>query len=186
MNKEEAIKIVKAHLPEKRYRHTLGVLQTAVDLAKIYHACEHEVTLAAIFHDYAKYHAVEEMRSTIISESLDERYLHYGDELLHGPIGAYLVKTKFGIGNERVLNAIRYHTTGRVGMTLVEKIIFIADYIEPGRNFPGVDEVRNVVTCDLDLAVIYAIQNTVQFLMKKQMPIFPDTIDTYNSLIKRR
>lgn len=186
MNKDEALKIVKAHLPEKRYIHTLGVLETAIDLAKIYNASECEVSLAAIFHDYAKYHPVEEMKSVVLTELLDERYLYYGDELLHGPVGAHFVKTKFRIENEHILNGIRYHTTGRVGMTIVEKIIFIADYIEPGRNFPGIDEVRHVVKKDLDLAIILAIQNTVQLLMKKQLPIFPDTIDTYNSLIKRR
>ena len=71
-------------------------------------------------------------------------------------------------------------------MTLLEKIIFLADYIEPGRKFPGVEEVRSLAKEDLDLAIIKALQNTVSFLLAKNQPVYPDTIYTYNDLVMKR
>ena len=90
-------------------------------------------------------------------------------------MGAYLVEKEAGITDVEILDAIRYHTSGRPKMTLLEKIIYLADYIEPGRHFPGVEEVREIAKTDLDNALIQAIQNTIIFLMKKNQRIFPLT-----------
>lgn len=186
MNKDQAIKIIKSHLPEKRFIHTMGVFETAIQLAEIYQVDEDKTAIAAIFHDYAKYHPIIEMKQIVKNENLDQRLIYYGDELLHGPVGAFLLEREFGLKDEEILNGIRYHTTGRPEMSMLEKIIFIADYIEPGRSFAGLEEVREVVKKDLNAAIIIAIKNTVQFLISKNKLIFPDTIETYNSLIKRR
>lgn len=183
MKREKALQIVKDQLTEKRYLHTIGVLETAMKLAKKYNADGEKVQLAAIFHDYAKFRSVNEMKQLVIDEKLDARLLKYGSELLHAPVGSILVQREVGISDEDVLNGIRYHTTGRPKMTILEKIIFIADYIEPNRNFPGVEEVRALTERNLDDALILAITNTVNFLMKKKQPVFPDTLATYNDLI---
>lgn len=185
MDKVKALNIVKEQLTEKRYIHTVGVLHTAVKLAKIYDADEHRVQLAAIFHDYAKFRPIAEMRKIVQDEQMDDRLLTYGNELLHAPVGAYLVKKEVGIDDEEVLNGIRYHTTGRLNMTILEKIVFISDYIEPNRQFPGVEEVRDIALQDLNKALIISISNTIQFLMKKRQPVFPDTLAVYNSLIMK-
>ncbi|MFP3359373.1 bis(5'-nucleosyl)-tetraphosphatase (symmetrical) YqeK, partial [Planococcus sp. SIMBA_143] len=126
---------------------------TAVDLAARYGAAPQMTEIAAIFHDYAKFRPKEEMRQIIIDQSFNEDLLEYSSELWHAPVGAYLVRYEIGINDEEILNAIKYHTSGRPYMTLMDKCVFIADYIEPGRSFPGVDEVREVVQKDLDQAI---------------------------------
>jgi predicted HD superfamily hydrolase involved in NAD metabolism len=88
--------------------------------------------------------------------------------------------------DKEVLEAIRYHTTGRPGMSLLEKVIYLADYIEPGRHFPGVDEVRALAKQDLDTALIQAVKNTILFLMKKNQPVYPDSFQTYNDLVMKQ
>jgi predicted HD superfamily hydrolase involved in NAD metabolism len=183
MNKADALEVIKSLLPEKRFLHTLGVLETAIKLAEKYQVDTKKAELAAIFHDYAKYHPITEMKEIVKNKNMDERLLTYGNELLHGPVGAYLVKKEYGITDEEILNAIRYHTTGRLKMTLLDKIIFISDYIEPNRSFTGVEEVRALVNNNLDAAIIASLSNTINFLTKKRQPIHPDTLATYNELI---
>ncbi|XJZ26295.1 bis(5'-nucleosyl)-tetraphosphatase (symmetrical) YqeK [Bacillota bacterium Lsc_1132] len=183
MNREEALKIVEKQLPEHRYLHTIGVMETALELAKQNGVNKKQAELAAIFHDYAKYRPKEEMKAVIRKNKMPEILLEYNPELWHAPVGAYLVEQEVGITDEAVLNAIRFHTSGRVGMTKLEKVIYLADYIEPGRHFPGVDEVRELARQDLERALIKAIQNTIVFLMKKNQPIFPETFHTYNDLV---
>lgn len=183
MDKAKALEIVKETLPAKRYQHTLGVLETATRLAEKYGGDIKKVELAAIFHDYAKYRSIEEMNLIVKNEGLDQKLTKYGKELLHGPVGAYYLSTEIGICDEAILNGIRYHTTGRASMTLLEKIIYIADYIEPNRNFQGVAEVRMVVKESLDNALIMAIGNTIKFLVTRRQPVYPGTLDAYNDLL---
>jgi predicted HD superfamily hydrolase involved in NAD metabolism len=141
---------------------------------------------AAIFHDYAKFRPKDEMRQIILNQNFPQDLLHYHAELWHAPAGAYLVEREAGIKNKEVLDAIRYHTSGRPGMTLLEKVIYLADYIEPGRHFPGVDEVRALAKENLDKALIQAVKNTILFLMKKNQPVYPDSFKTYNVLVMNR
>ncbi|MCL6500976.1 MAG: bis(5'-nucleosyl)-tetraphosphatase (symmetrical) YqeK [Candidatus Pacearchaeota archaeon] len=186
MERHEALEIVKKQLTDHRYQHTLGVMETAIALAKQYGVDEKKAELAAIFHDYAKFRPKEEMKRIILEQNMPNDLLLHNTELWHAPVGAYLVQTEVGINDEDILNAIRYHTSGRSDMTLLEKIIYIADYIEPGRIFPGVEEVRELAKHDLDEALIQALKNTIQFLLKKNQPIYPTTIDTYNALMMKK
>jgi ribosome silencing factor RsfS/YbeB/iojap len=183
MNRERALSIVKEQLTEHRYIHTIGVMETAVELAKRYGADEKKAELAAIFHDYAKFRPKEEMKQIILQQRMPANLLTHNTELWHAPVGAYLVEKEAGITDAEVLNAIRYHTSGRPGMTLLEKIVYVADYIEPGRAFPGVEEVRELAKRDLDKALIQSLTNTISFLVKKNRAVYPDTIFTYNSLV---
>ncbi|MFL6517717.1 MAG: bis(5'-nucleosyl)-tetraphosphatase (symmetrical) YqeK [Bacillus sp. (in: firmicutes)] len=185
MNREEALKLVKEQLTDHRYQHTLGVMETAITLANKYGGDVKKAELAAIFHDYAKFRPKEEMKGIIASQGFPEDLLQFNSELWHAPAGTYLVEKEAGIIDQEVLDAIRYHTSGRPEMTLLEKIIYLADYIEPGRHFPGVDEVRDMAKENLDKALIMAIKNTIIFLMKKNQTVYPDTFYTYNDLIKK-
>ncbi|ASB88286.1 bis(5'-nucleosyl)-tetraphosphatase (symmetrical) YqeK [Bacillus sonorensis] len=186
MKRDKALACVKEQLTEQRYTHTVGVMETAVKLAERFGADVKKAETAAIFHDYAKFRPKEEMKQIILDENKSLEVLDFHHELWHAPAGASLVKTEVGITDEDVLSAIRYHTSGRPGMTLLEKIIYVADYIEPGRLFPGVDEVRALAEENLDLALIQALKNTITFLLKKNQAVFPDTIATYNALLKER
>lgn len=183
MERNLALLKVKEQLTEHRYNHTIGVMETAISLAKKYGANEKKAELAAIFHDYAKFRPKEEMKQIIIDQKMDAKLLQFNSELWHAPVGAFLVHKEAEIEDEEILDAIRFHTSGRVGMTLLEKIIYLADYIEPGRHFPGVEEVRELAAQSLDDALIKSISNTIIFLMKKGQPVFPATFNTYNDLI---
>lgn len=185
MNREVALELVKKQLTDRRYQHTLGVTESAIKLGNRYGADVKKAELAAIFHDYAKFRPKEEMRGIIVSQGMAATLLDFHSELWHAPVGAYLVEKEAGITNTEILDAIRYHTSGRVGMTLLDKIIYLADYIEPGRLFPGVDEVRETAEISLNQAVIEAMRNTIVFLMKKKQAVYPDTFHSYNDLIMK-
>jgi predicted HD superfamily hydrolase involved in NAD metabolism len=186
MNRETALAIIKEQLTEHRYLHTVGVMETAIKLAEKYGADSKKAELAAIFHDYAKFRPKEEMRGIIIKEGMPAELLDYNSELWHAPVGAFLAERDAGIHDKEVLDAIRYHTSGRPGMALLEKIIYLADYIEPGRQFPGVDEVRDLAQTNLNKALIKSVQNTIMFLMKKGQPVFPASFQTYNDLVMNK
>ncbi|WP_141431446.1 bis(5'-nucleosyl)-tetraphosphatase (symmetrical) YqeK [Bacillus sp. 03113] len=183
MERNQALAIVKEQITERRYVHTVGVMNTAIMLAKKYQVDEKKAELAAIFHDYAKFRPKDEMKAIIEREKFDPDLLLFNSELWHAPVGAYLVEKEVGISDPDILQAIRFHTSGRPGMSLLEKIIYLADYIEPGRKFPGVDEVRKLAESNVNSALIQAIINTISFLMKKNQTVFPLTFHTYNDLV---
>ncbi len=184
MNREEALAIVKEKLKPERYDHTVRVMETALQLGEKIGIDTKKVELSAIFHDYAKYRPKEEMRRWILSEkTLSKDLLHYHHELWHAPVGAVLVEREVGILDKDILLAIQSHTTGRVNMSNLEKIIFLADYIEPGRSFPGVDAVREAAQDSIDVACKLALSNTISFLLSKNQKIYPDTFLAYNDFV---
>lgn len=185
MNKVEALELVRKELPEKRYKHTLGVVDTAVMLANKYGAHVESAEMAAILHDVAKYWSEETMTQLILEGDIPDDLLNYHQSLWHAHVGAYYLK-KNGFVNQDIIKAIKYHTTGRAHMSLLEKIVFLADYIEPGRRFPGVDEVRLLAENDLDQAVMQSLINTMNLLLERGKQIHPDTVNAYNHLVKNR
>ena len=185
MNREKALALVKGQLTEKRYIHTIGVMETSIALAKRYGADPKKAELAAIFHDYAKFRPEEEMKRIILEQNMPKDLLEYHPELWHAPVGAFLAGEEAGITDKEIVSAIRYHTTGRAGMALLDKIVFLADYIEPGRSFPGVDAVRECAEKSLDAAVFMALKNTISFLLSKNASIYPDTFHAYNDYINK-
>ncbi|WP_112181419.1 bis(5'-nucleosyl)-tetraphosphatase (symmetrical) YqeK [Paraliobacillus zengyii] len=182
MNRTESLQIVKSHLKLARYEHTIRVADTAIDLAVHYEQPTDKIELAAIFHDYAKYRDLDEMKRWIEKSTLPKDLLDYHSELWHGPVGALLVEREVGITDRTILQAIHWHTTGKAYMNTMEKIIFLADYIEPGRNFPGVEDVREQAIQDLDYAVFLTLKNTIQHLITHNQKIYPDAIHAYNHL----
>lgn len=185
MDLETARNIVKEQLTKDRYDHTLRVCDTAIELAELYGKDKYKIALASIFHDYAKCMNKDDLKNMIIDFNLPSQLLHYHHELWHGPVGAKLVEQKFQITDEEILNAIRYHTTGRAQMSQFELIVFISDYIEPGRNFPGLDEVRELAKVNLESAAHQALKNTIVYLLEKNALIYPDTLNAYNDLTKK-
>ncbi|MFD2046130.1 bis(5'-nucleosyl)-tetraphosphatase (symmetrical) YqeK [Ornithinibacillus salinisoli] len=185
MNRNDAISIVEPHLTKERFDHTLRVTETAISLAKKYGESEEKAELASIFHDYAKYRPLDEMKRWIINSNLPKDLLLYHHELWHGPVGSILIEREYGIRDESIKNAVYYHTTGRPHMTKLEMIVFVADYIEPGRSFSGLDEVREMSQHDLIKTAWMVSRNTINFLMSKQNRIYPDTFHAYNDLTRQ-
>lgn len=181
MNREEALLIVKEQITEKRYIHTIGVMETAIKLAEKYGGDVKKAETAAIFHDYAKFRPKDEMKQIIVEQNMDPQLLLFHSELWHAPVGAFLVEQEVGIKDKEILDAIRYHTSGRPEMGKLEKIVYLADYMEPGRIFPGVDEVRELAEVDFERAFLQAIKNTIMFLIKNNRAVFPLSFETYNS-----
>lgn len=183
MNREALMAEVRAQMPAKRWTHTLGVMESATALAKRYGADEKKADLAALLHDYCKYWPIDK-QSDVLEESGElADFLHYDKALLHAPAAAVVVRRKFGIDDAEVLDAIRYHTSGRVGMTLLDKIVCLADYIEPGRDFPEVEELRLLAETSLEKALVAGFDSTIRYLLSRGLKVYPLTLDARNGLL---
>ena len=185
MKIDEATILVQSQLTTKRFEHTMRVAQTAKELAELYDVDVKKAELAAILHDFAKDFPIEKLRDVLDKGDYPKDLLLYSQELWHGPVGAYLLESKYGITDKDILHAVRFHTTGRAQMSKLELIVFVADYIEPGRQFPGVEAVRQIARKDLYKAGWTVARNTIQFLLGKNALVYPDTIDIYNDLTRR-
>lgn len=183
MNREYLLQATRKQLTPARWEHTLRVADTAVRLAKRENIDPDRAEIAAILHDYCKFWPEEDLILWIEKCHLPPDLLSYNKELWHAPVGAEVARKELGIDDEDILNAIRYHTSGRPGMSKLEKIIFLADYIEPGRRFPGVDQVRELSENDLDQAVLQALNNTIIFLIERGQKVYPLTLLARNDML---
>lgn len=184
MDLNKAIDLVKAELVQSRFEHTLRVAEVSKELAVVYGVAVDKVQLAAILHDYAKNWPSEKLKSYILDNGLPRELLDFDKELWHGPVGAHLFENQYGVVDQDILNAIRFHTTGRAEMSLVEMILYLADYIEPGRSFPGLQEVRQASEKNLKYACWLVARNTIMYLMKKNATIHPDSFYAYNDFTR--
>jgi len=184
--REAILAEVEKQMKPSRFQHVLRVEDCSIQLAEKYGASVEACSLAALLHDYAKEHDAQSMKAIVLSEGMDSEMAGYGSEIMHGPVGAYYAETLFGIKDEAILDAIRQHTIGGETMTLIGKVLFIADYIESGRAFKGVDEARRLAEDSLDEAAYFKIEKTIIHLVKKELPIYPGTIYVYNSWIQRK
>lgn len=164
----------------QRFKHVLRVRDTAINLANKHAISVVDAEIAALFHDIAKNNTKQSLEEMLMKENIDKRYLAFHHELWHAPVGAIIARDEFGIKNEDILHAIRFHTTGRAHMCPLEKLIYVADMIEPGRNFPGVEQLRKLASENLDVAMEACIYQSVQFLVSRKAQVFPDSIDCYN------
>lgn len=171
---------------EERFKHTLGVVEIALKLGRIHNIDLEKVKIAALLHDCAKFKGnVDWLKLAEDFDIILDNYMKYNNDLIHAPLGAKVAKVKYNVEDEEILNAICYHTTGRENMTLLEKIIYIADYIEPGRNFPRVDEIREKTFEDLDRGILFAMENTIKYLVDRGKIIHPNTINARNFMLMK-
>lgn len=163
-------KTMEKKLEPKRYEHTLGVAYTAANLAMIYGEDIDKALTAGMLHDCAKCmsHSRQAAVCTQNHVALSEAEAMENSPLLHAKAGSVLARTKYQIRDEDILNAIRYHTTGRPNMSLLEKIVYIADYIEPGRKHAqNLPQVRRLAYQDLDAALRKILEDTLAYLSQK-------------------
>jgi len=180
LTREELMAKVSEKMSEKRFNHVLRVEKKALELAKKYQVDLEKASIAALTHDYAKERPDDEMISIIHTEGFSEDLLEYGNPIWHGVLGAYLVKKELGISDKEILDAITIHTTGAKDMSELAKVIYVADYIEDGRDFPGVVEARVVADNNLDEAVAFETYHTLTHLLQQKKKIYPKTLETYN------
>lgn len=181
--REQVIEKVRETMSPKRFKHVLGVEKTALSLADKYGVEAEKISLAALLHDIAKERPDGEMRDIVISENLDLELLEYGSQIWHGPVGSELAKREYDISDEEILDAITQHTVGAPIMSLVAQVLYVADYIEPSRNFDGVEEARKIADKSLTEAVKFETIETIKHLIKQENKIYPKAIDTYNAWI---
>lgn len=181
---QEIYDYMKAVLKKGRFIHTLGVVSVAKKLSIINDVSEEKAEIAALCHDIAKNLTQEEMKDLLIKNNVilneDEKN---SLQLWHGLLGPYVAKKVLDIEDEEILNAIRWHTTGRVNMTKLEKIIYIADMIEPSRTFEGVEEIREVTLKNLDAGVLLGLTQTINFLLLEGKTIDLNTVKARNYLL---
>lgn len=178
------LELIKGQLSEKRYEHSLRVAQVAVQLAHIHKVDEKKAEIAGLLHDYCKEYPKEHLvKLAIESKFLSSREDLLMPQILHGPVAAYVLKQDKIIESEDVLQAIRFHTTGHPDMDGLAKIIFIADYVEPGRKTPNIDKLFQLATKDLDSCIVEIIDQTVYYLMDGHKIIHEDMMRLRNKII---
>lgn len=183
MNREEILEEMQKHLNDKRFQHCLRVEQTAIELAKEKHVDPEIAGLAGLVHDYAKQRPDEDFIKVIKDHHLDPDLLNYGKAIWHGYVGYLMVQAELGINDARILNAVKYHTIGAPDMDQYAQITYMADFIEPARDFAEVDEARKITHKNLWQGVVYQNEKTMQLLIGKNKAIYPAAIVAYNSIV---
>ena len=173
---------------EKRVRHTLGVRQTAVDLALRWGASMQAAAIAAMLHDIAKPLPLDQMRALAARYGLRlSREILEDGNLLHGPVAAAIAEHELGVSNGAVLSAIACHTTGKAGMRTLDKVLFIADAIEPNRaDYPGLSEMRRLAKTDLDAAVLLSMRRTKEYVLSRGLRFCSQTETAIRDLEKQK
>ena len=175
---------LKANLSEERYEHSLGTAECARELAERFGADPEKAYFTGLIHDCAKNLNKTETDSIIKAHlNLEEGEL-CSPKTHHAPVGAYIAKKEFRVEDEEILSAIRWHTIGKVNMTMFEKIIFLADKLE-NRTRPCeiCEPIREALNDSLDAALLLCYKNTIKSLVDRELRICTATIDIYNSLI---
>lgn len=184
LSREEVLKKVRAVMSEKRFRHVLGVEKACVALAEANAYDTEKAGLAGLLHDYAKELSDQDFVDLIDRYSLDPDLKNWGNNIWHGVVGIYKIKEDLDLEDQDILQAIERHTIGSSQMSTLDKIVYVADYIEDGRNFPGVAEAREIARHSLNRAVAYETASTVAYLAKQGVPIYPRTLETYNAYVR--
>jgi predicted HD superfamily hydrolase involved in NAD metabolism len=187
MTREEMKIKLKDSITKKRFIHSLNVMELAAELAAAHGIDQEKAAIAGLLHDCAK--NIEADESLRLCEEfqidiIDVERLQ--PKLLHGKVGAVLATKEYGVDDEEILDAIRHHTLGRENMTTMDKIVFIADYVEPGRNFEGIEELRELAFTDLDKTMVISLDNIIKHIITKEVLIHPVAILARNDLIKKR
>jgi len=177
---------IRGMITEKRYLHTLGVRDTALLLCRQYGCSQKKAEAAALLHDIARDLPVEKMVELLQTNGLwksEYSVIEHNPLLLHAHAGKVIARTEFGVQDKEILQSIELHTTGGESMSLLDKIIFVADFTEPGRTFGGVEKARELVCRDLDRAVLYIYRFILRHLLGKEVFICKNTFLGYNEIV---
>lgn len=181
---KEFKELLSRKLSEKRYYHSLCVADEALRLAKKYGASEQKAYLAGLLHDITKNSPKEEHLNIfntfgIILNNVEKN----AEKLWHAISGAAFVRYILNIQDEQIIDAIRYHTTAKEDMSMLSKILYLADFSSRDRDYDDVDIMRSLVDKSLDEAYIYALQYSVKDLVEQKRAIHPDTLNAYNEAV---
>lgn len=184
---KEYDKLLRSKLDDYRYIHSLGVAKSAKELAALYGADEEKAYTAGLLHDVMKNASPDEQlqimeKADIILSPCEK----LNQKLWHAIAGAAFLKTELNITDEEIISAVRWHTTGKAGMTTLEKTVYLADFISEDRTYPDVDEVRRLAHISLECAIVYTQKYCIQKLLSQNMIIDPSGVECYNDLVRFR
>lgn len=178
---------LKKMLKPSRYKHSIEVSKKALELGKIYNIDLNKCYTAAILHDCAKGNEIyykniynEDYKELIVKKDLKEFENPF---LQHCILGYIVAKNKYKVSDKEILNAILFHTTGRINMTELEKIIYISDKVEDSRLYPEVEKIRKESFFNINNAIILSINNNIEYLIEKKQMISVKSIELRNSLL---
>ena len=174
---------IEKNLSEKRRIHTEGVRKTAVMLAEKYGEDVDKAEVAALCHDMYRGINIDLLNDYVNQLGLDKKYLD-NPNLAHGKIAAVMIKKEYGIDDQDIINAVSFHTTGRAGMSELEKIIYLADAIEPGRDYPSVNQLREAVDRGLNEALIMSLERTIEYVRQQGHFLDEDTLKARDYYLK--
>lgn len=184
MDRDEAIRHLRERLSDKKYMHSLGVAKTAEELARKACADSDKAYLAGLLHDITKELTYKEQIDFCTDNNITLDLTEQNEEkVLHQITGAFYIKNILNIKDIEIFNAIRYHTTGRENMSPVEKAVYLADCIEPGRTFDGVEKIREATGIDLDKGMITALYMSVYEVLGKKSLLHENTIKALNQYL---
>lgn len=184
MTDEEYKVILEKRLTPHRYLHSLNVAKSAKELALRYGEDEKNAYTAGLIHDVCKDTPAGLQLSYMIENGMELTELEISAaKLYHAMCGSLYIRKEFGVDNENIINAVRYHTTGRANMSLLEKIVFIADFISDERDYDGVEIMREKAAKSLDEAIVEGLSFTIKELVENGKAVHPDTVDAYNCAV---
>lgn len=163
---------LKRELKPQRYEHTMSTVLKAMELCQGTKADRDKVYIASLLHDCAKYRFPDEEQRKILKDFIDF------EPIIHGPLGAIIAKEEYGITDKKILNAIKYHSTGRPNMTIEEKIVCLADAIEDSRNYPNLENIKNETKKSIEHGLICSLSGVVDYETSKGNKIHHLTIET--------
>ncbi|MGI5921456.1 MAG: bis(5'-nucleosyl)-tetraphosphatase (symmetrical) YqeK [Syntrophomonadaceae bacterium] len=186
ITEQQATEIIKQKLSVNRFEHSLQVAQIARNMAENFNVDSDKAYLTGLLHDYAKGISGQELLQTaidnnLIKEEMDKQI----PDLLHAPVGAFLLRKELGIQDEQILKAVSCHTLGALDMNQLDKIIFLADMIEPGRDYPGVDRLRCLSMRNLDEGMLFGLESTIKYCIDNRRLLHPLTILVRNQFLHR-
>ncbi len=184
-DRQEIIDIIQGRLSKKRFQHSLQVAQVAAQMARQFGLDEEKAYLTGLLHDYAKGMSSEELLSiatehNMIEDEVDREI----PDLLHAPVGAWLLRQELGLADEEMLQAVTHHTTGALHMSELDKIIYLADMVEPDRDYPGLERLKCLALRDLNRGMLCGLESTIQYCLEQGRILHPRTIAVRNYFLK--
>lgn len=185
ISRQELLDKLKPRITDKRYKHVLRVEETAIHMAEKWDQDPIKASIASLLHDYCKDMEEEAMYQKAQAFWPDLDLADQDGNIWHGPAAAQMAKEDFGVTDSSILNAIACHTIGGHDMDVLTQLVCVADYIEPGRDFPGVDKARKLADKDLSQALIYKLSHSIIKMLDSGKPVFEESIKIYNTWIQR-
>lgn len=180
-----ALELIRNRLSQHRFEHCLNVAAVAREMAETFAVDEQQAYLVGLLHDYAKGISGHDLliladENGLIEDETERKI----PDILHAPVGAFLLQREQGINDREMLQAISAHTLGSLSMTSLDKIIFLADMIEPGRDFPGLDRLKCLSMRDLDQGMLYGLECTIRYCLDEGRVLHPRTIAVRNRFLE--